>query len=155
MTHFYYSMYLTKYMETYYEGVSKSFRTVRLGRELQMVQLSATRCSHIAILWISLVSFATITLCVASQRVIPKVSLYFVIDSVRKLFDTSSYVPPCSVMSSVLIIEVKTLCSVARVLPLGSVSSRFVSVTTRTSRLIRYTKSKSSIFHTGVIFTLL
>jgi len=35
---------------TIYEGVSKSFRTGRLGRELQMVQLSATRCSYIAIL---------------------------------------------------------------------------------------------------------
>jgi hypothetical protein len=33
-----------------YEGVSKSFRTGRLERELQMVQLSATRCSYIAIL---------------------------------------------------------------------------------------------------------
>jgi len=28
-----------------YEGVSKSFQTGRLGRELQMVQLSATRWS--------------------------------------------------------------------------------------------------------------
>jgi hypothetical protein len=34
-----------------------------------MVQLSATRCSCIAILWVSLVSFAAITICVASQRV--------------------------------------------------------------------------------------
>jgi hypothetical protein len=33
-----------------YEGVSKSFRTGRLERELQMVQLSAIRCSCIAIL---------------------------------------------------------------------------------------------------------
>jgi hypothetical protein len=33
-----------------YEGVSKSFRTGRLERELQMVQLSATRCSCIVIL---------------------------------------------------------------------------------------------------------
>jgi len=33
-----------------YEGVSKSFRTGRLERQLQMVQLSATRCSCIAIL---------------------------------------------------------------------------------------------------------
>jgi hypothetical protein len=61
-------------------------------RELQMVQLSATRCSCIAILSVSLVSFAAITLCVASQRVIPKVSLYFVIDSVRKILDTPSCV---------------------------------------------------------------
>jgi hypothetical protein len=36
------------------------------------------------------VSFAAITLCVASQRDIPKVSVYFVIDSVRKLLDTPS-----------------------------------------------------------------
>jgi hypothetical protein len=34
------------------------------------------------------VSFAAITLCVASQRITPKVSLYFVIDSFRKLLDT-------------------------------------------------------------------
>jgi hypothetical protein len=74
-----------------YEGVSRSFRTGRLARELQMVQLSATRCSCVGILWVSLVSFAAITLCVASQRVTPKVSLCFVIDSVRKLFDTPSY----------------------------------------------------------------
>jgi hypothetical protein len=33
-----------------YEGVFKSFRTGRLQRELQMVQLSASRCSCIAIL---------------------------------------------------------------------------------------------------------
>jgi hypothetical protein len=52
-----------------YEGVSKSFRTGRLERELKMTQLSATRCSFIAILWASLVSFVTITLCVASRRV--------------------------------------------------------------------------------------
>jgi hypothetical protein len=53
----------------YYEGVSRSFRTGRLERELQMVQLSATRCSCIAILRVSLVSFATIPLRVAFQRV--------------------------------------------------------------------------------------
>jgi hypothetical protein len=52
-----------------YEGVSKSFRTGRLGRELQMVQLFVTRCNCIAILSVSLVSFAAITFCVASQRV--------------------------------------------------------------------------------------
>jgi hypothetical protein len=74
-----------------YEGVSKSFRTGRLERELQMVQLSATRCGCIAILWVSLVSFAAITLCVASQRVFVVV-VCFVIDSVRKLLDTPSNV---------------------------------------------------------------
>jgi hypothetical protein len=37
------------------------------------------------------VSFAAITLCVASQRVFIVV-IYFVIDSVRKILDTPSYV---------------------------------------------------------------
>jgi hypothetical protein len=55
-----------------------------------MVQLYATRCSCIAILCVSLVSFAAITFCVASQRVFIVV-IYFVIDSVRKLLDTPSY----------------------------------------------------------------
>jgi hypothetical protein len=72
-----------------YEGVSKSFRTGRLEREQQMVQLSITRCSCIDILWVR-VSFAPLTLCVASQRVFIVV-VYFVIDSVRKLLDTPSY----------------------------------------------------------------
>jgi hypothetical protein len=54
-----------------------------------MVQLSATSCSCIAILLVSLVSFAAITLCVTSQRVFIFVSVYFVIDAVRKLLDTS------------------------------------------------------------------
>jgi hypothetical protein len=38
------------------------------------------------------VSFAAITLCVASQRVF---IVYFVIDSVRKLLDTPSYKDLC------------------------------------------------------------
>jgi hypothetical protein len=38
----------TLYIGTAYKGVSKSFWTGRLERELQMVQLSATRCSCIA-----------------------------------------------------------------------------------------------------------
>jgi hypothetical protein len=64
-----------------YDGVSKSFPTGRLELELQMVQLSAARFSCIAILWVSLVSSAAITFCVASQRVF--IVVYFVIDSVR------------------------------------------------------------------------
>jgi hypothetical protein len=36
------------------------------------------------------VSFAAVTLCVASQQVFNVVSEYFVIDSVRKLLDTPS-----------------------------------------------------------------
>jgi hypothetical protein len=38
------------------------------------------------------VSFVAITLFVASQRVFIVVSVYFVIDSVRKLLDTPSYI---------------------------------------------------------------
>jgi hypothetical protein len=52
---------------TIYEGVSKSFWTGRLERELQMIALSATGCSCIAILWVSQVSFAAIKLYVASR----------------------------------------------------------------------------------------
>jgi hypothetical protein len=61
-------------------------------RELQMIQFSATRCSCIAIFGVSLMSFAAITLCVASQRMFVVV-VYFVINSVRKLLDTPSYTP--------------------------------------------------------------
>jgi hypothetical protein len=61
------------------------------GRELQMVQFSATRCSCIAILCVSLVSFVVITLCVASQRKFIVVVVYLVMDSIRKLLDTTSY----------------------------------------------------------------
>jgi hypothetical protein len=56
-------------MNSVYKSVSKSFRTGRLERELQVIKLSATRCSCIAILWASLVNFAAMTLCVASQQV--------------------------------------------------------------------------------------
>jgi hypothetical protein len=38
------------------------------------------------------VGFAAITICFASQRVFIVVRVYFVIDSVRKLLDTPSYV---------------------------------------------------------------
>jgi hypothetical protein len=58
-----------------YEGVSKSFRTGRPVRELQMIQLSATTCSCIAILWVSLVRFTTTTLCVASLLLLSRYSL--------------------------------------------------------------------------------
>jgi len=54
-------------MYTYkYEGVSKSVRTGRLERELQIVQLSATKYSCIVILWVSLVSSDATTHFVAS-----------------------------------------------------------------------------------------
>jgi hypothetical protein len=53
-----------------------------------MVQFSATRCSCIAILLVSLVSFAAITICITSQLVF--IVVHFVIDSVRKLLGTFS-----------------------------------------------------------------
>jgi hypothetical protein len=56
------SMLMVSKIYVYEKLYPKSFRTGRLERELQMVQLSATRCSYIAILWVSLVSFAAITL---------------------------------------------------------------------------------------------
>jgi hypothetical protein len=86
--------------------LSKSFRNGRLEWGLQMIQLSATRCSCIAILWVSLVSFAAITLCVASQWlfvvvVVVVVVVYFFIDSVRKLLYTPSYsVPVFSILTT-------------------------------------------------------
>jgi hypothetical protein len=43
-----------------------------------MVQLSATRCRCITILLVSLMNFADMTFCVASQRVFIVVSVYFV-----------------------------------------------------------------------------
>jgi hypothetical protein len=79
------------YRNVTYEDVSKSFRTGRLKRELQIVELSATRYSCIAILLVSLVSLAAITLCVASQQVLIVVNVYSVIDPIRKLLDTPSY----------------------------------------------------------------
>jgi hypothetical protein len=81
------------FFEYQYEGVSKSFQTGCLEQELQMVQLFAIRCSCITILWVSVVSFATITLCVASQWVFVAVVIvvYFFVDSVQKLLDTPSY----------------------------------------------------------------
>jgi hypothetical protein len=79
-------------LEAAVRGCIQKFPDCRLERELQMVQFSCTKCSFIAILWVNLVSFAAVTLCVASQRVIPKVNIYFVIDSVRKLLDILSYV---------------------------------------------------------------
>jgi hypothetical protein len=85
-------MYLQKIINTERDSTRvypKSFRTGRLERELQIVQLSAIKCSCIATLWVSLVSFAAITLCVASQRVFIVV-VCFVIDSVRELLNTTS-----------------------------------------------------------------
>jgi hypothetical protein len=71
---------------SYVEGVSKSFRTGRLKRELRLVRLSATTSSCIAVWWVSLVSFSAITLYVASELVFIVVSFYFAIYSVRELW---------------------------------------------------------------------
>jgi hypothetical protein len=73
-----------------HEGVFKSFRTGRLERELQMVQLSATRCSCIAILWSQYSEFCRHNpLCCFSTSVY--YCCLFRYDSVRKLLDTPSY----------------------------------------------------------------
>jgi len=42
---------MDRYCHLYVPGLSKTFRTGRLERELQMVQLSATVCSYITVLW--------------------------------------------------------------------------------------------------------
>jgi hypothetical protein len=81
--------------DTHTRGCIQSFRTGRLERELQTVQLSATRCSCIAILWVSLVSFAAITLCVASQQVFIVVVVHFVMTQsgnfwIHPLFDLNT-----------------------------------------------------------------
>jgi len=81
---------VSSFLVTSLEGVSKSFRTGRLEWELQMVHPSATKFNRIAILWVSLVSFAAITHCVASQRLFFVV--VYLIDLVRKLLGTPSYV---------------------------------------------------------------
>jgi hypothetical protein len=90
-----------------YEGVSKSFRTDCLGRELQRVELSATRCSCIAILWVSLVSFAAISLCVTSQRVFIVVNIYISLSTQSGNF----WIHPCtpSIVAGTLRITVVAL----------------------------------------------
>jgi hypothetical protein len=78
--------------KTFVRECIQKFPHDRLERELQIVQLSATRRNCVAIFfWVSLVNFAAITLHVASQRVFIVV-FYFVIDSARKLLDTPSYI---------------------------------------------------------------
>jgi hypothetical protein len=57
------------------------------------------------------VSFAALILCVDSQRVRPKVSVYFVIDSVRKLLDTPSYISTCACVAQPLIIAIGEVVS--------------------------------------------
>jgi hypothetical protein len=47
--------------------MSKNFRTDHLKRELQMVHLSATRCSCFAILWVSLANSSVLTHCYFSS----------------------------------------------------------------------------------------
>jgi hypothetical protein len=77
-----YTTELSQFLTLLYEDVSKSFRPGRLERELQMVKRSANRYSCIAILWVSLVSFSTTNLCVASSE-----CYYFFIDSIGVQYD--------------------------------------------------------------------
>jgi hypothetical protein len=60
------------------------------------------------------VRFDAITLCVTSQRVFIVVSVYFVIDSVRKLLDTPAYVVMLLRPADLVTLRMKTL---AHVLP--------------------------------------
>jgi hypothetical protein len=60
---------LSLHTHTHTGGCIQKFPDWPLVVRTAMVQLSATRCSCIAILWVSLVSFAARTLCFASQRV--------------------------------------------------------------------------------------
>jgi hypothetical protein len=64
------------------------------------------------------VSFVVITLCVASQRVFIVVSVYFIIDSVRKLLDTPSYF-------RILYVRMFLMCSVD--LSMGAILARHTS----------------------------
>jgi hypothetical protein len=50
-------------------------------------------------------SFAVITLCLASQRVFIFVVVYFVIDSVRKLLDTPTYVKYYTFVITAILVE--------------------------------------------------
>jgi hypothetical protein len=93
-----------------YDGVSKSSRTGRLERELQMVQLSATRCNCIAILWVTLVSFAAIPLCIASQWVIPNVSVYFIMTQ-----SGNFWIHPRKYSTQQMISAIKTLSCIREV----------------------------------------
>jgi hypothetical protein len=67
--------------QLFYKGVSKSFRTGHLEWELQTVQLSATRCNCITILWV----LPPYPLCCFS-------SVHFYCFSVQKLLDTTLYI---------------------------------------------------------------
>jgi hypothetical protein len=116
------------------EDVSKNFRIDCLEWELQTVQLFTTRCSYIAIFWVSLVSFAAITLCVTSQRVFIVVG-YFVIDSVRKLLDTPGYI---SVFGNTVeqVTFIQTVCDVA--IAHNKLCIQFVLVSSRLTKQNNY-----------------
>jgi hypothetical protein len=94
---------------TPYDGVFKSFRTGRLEQELQMIQLSATRCSCIAILRVSLVIFAAITLCIASQWVF--IVVYFIMTQSGNfwIYSRIMLLPPSSPAKLRGVITQKTL----------------------------------------------
>jgi len=77
------------YKMTVYKGVSKKFPGWPPGVRTENGTALCHQCNYITILWVNLVSFATITLCIASQLVfIVVAAVYFVIDSVQKLLDT-------------------------------------------------------------------
>jgi len=61
------------------------------GRGLQMVQLYASKCFYVAILWVILVSFAVISFCIASQRVFIIIIIIIVVISLWLSPETFGY----------------------------------------------------------------
>jgi hypothetical protein len=80
------------------------------------------------------VSFATITLCVVSQRVFIVV-VYFVIDSVRKLLDTSSYIKKWFIKA----------CRVALITPWNNVLLQKLAVTQLVKKFHTFCETRRSI----------
>jgi hypothetical protein len=105
-----------------------------------MVQLSVTKCSCIAILWVSLVSFAAINLCVASRRMSIVVIVYFVIDSVQELLDTPSYLLRWSIY---FLIPISNNCA-----------NGIYSWPLHTFLLLRLLLILSSLLRTGLTYSL-
>jgi hypothetical protein len=99
-----------------YESVSKSFRTGRLERELQMEQLSAIRCSCTAILWVSVVSFAAIILCVAFNEQYQRYAYTALSTQSGNFLDTPSYLSS-NISPLQLATGIAFYCSVSRKTP--------------------------------------
>jgi hypothetical protein len=78
------------------------------------------------------VSFATITLCLASQRLY-NVAVYFVIDSVRKILDTPSYFTTTAKEKRITNREVIRFLPVTKHFVLTALALHFLAVSARKS----------------------